>query len=54
MVTMKQKLNLNQTLEEEIAKRGVMTAQELVELLVNKMQLKRKSEEGVLLSLLQS
>jgi predicted transcriptional regulator of viral defense system len=48
---MKPKLIPDGKLEKMLAKKGVMTAQELVALLGNKMQIKRKSDEGILLSL---
>jgi len=48
---MKLKLGQDEKLRKIIAKKGVMTAQELVVLLGNKMQLKRKADEGLLLPL---
>jgi hypothetical protein len=41
----------DEKLKKAIAKKGVMTAQELVVLLGNKMQLKRKADEGLILPL---
>jgi predicted transcriptional regulator of viral defense system len=51
IVTMKPKLIPNDKIEKVLAKKGVMTAQELLVLLGNKMQIKRKSDEGILLPL---
>ena len=48
---MKSRPNIDKKLEKEIAKKCVMTAQELIAFLGNKMQLKRKSDEGILLPL---
>ena len=44
-------LDQDDKLTKAIAKKGVMTAQELVTILGNKMQLKRKADEGLLLPL---
>ena len=48
---MRSKSNQSKKLETELAKKGVLSTQELVALLGNKMQIKRKSDEGILLPL---
>lgn len=51
IVTMNPKLNDHAQLAKVLAKKGVMTSQELFALLGNKMQIKRKSDDGVLFPL---